>query len=189
MQDIVFPNKNEEKFIKIAEKLNYNKLIFIYKLKDFKKKTYKTKIKIKQGILAYDKEIKKAKHLTNIVLVKTSNPRGIIESNKNITITSLETDKSKDFMHQRRSNFNHVMAKFATKNNVKIALSFNDLLTKEEPSRSIILGRMQANIKILRKYKTKAVIGSFATKPYEMRAKLDLKSFFSKLGLSNITEL
>jgi RNase P/RNase MRP subunit p30 len=191
MQDIVIPNKNENEFIKVAEKLGYDELIFLYKLKDFKKKEFKSNIKIKQGILAYDKEIKKAQHKSNIVMVKTSNPRGVVESNKNIILKSLETDKSKDFMHQRRSNFNQVIATLATKNKIKIAFSFNDLLNATEPKRSIILGRLKENIKLVRKYKTEAIIASFATEPYEMRSRSDLKSFFSNLGLnsSQITEL
>jgi RNase P/RNase MRP subunit p30 len=185
MQDIVIPNKNENKFIEIADKLGYDELIFLYKLKDFKKKEFKSNIKIKQGILVYDKEIKKAQHKSNIVIVKTINSRGIVESNKNITLKSLETDKSKDFMHQRRSNFNQVIAKLATKNKIKIAFSFNDLLNATEPKRSIILGRLKENIKLVRKYKNQAIIASFATTPYEMRSRLDLKSFFSNLGLNS----
>ncbi len=37
MIDIVFPRNNEEKFVEIAENLDYNSLLFLYPLADFNK--------------------------------------------------------------------------------------------------------------------------------------------------------
>ncbi len=185
MIDIVFPNGNEEEFIKIAKKIGYDSLCFAYPLKDFfqqKKKKYD--FKITYSILADDKTINKLKKTNDIVLVKsTENARNIIESNKNIIIFGLEQNNKKDFIHQKRSGLNHIMCSLATKNNIKIGLSFNSLLSASEQKRNILLGRMIDNIKLCRKYKTKVIIGSFAANPYEMRAYNDLISLFSTLSL------
>ena len=80
MIDIVFPNNNEKDFIKIAEKIGYKEICFVYSIQKIKsKKQTSKKLKIKYGILTEEKNINKAKKLSNIVLVDCSdNTRNII---------------------------------------------------------------------------------------------------------------
>ena len=186
MIDIVFPKDNENEFISMAKKLDYEGLIFVYSLKNFPNNVIKSDIPISYGLLVEDKDIRKAKKKSDYIFVKNcKNIRGFIECNKNVIFFDCESDFKKDFIHQRRSGLNHVICKIATKNNNKIGFSFNDLLKSEGSKRSIIFGRIKSNIKLCNKYKTPIVLGSFAYDPYEMRPKNDLISFFSTLGLNS----
>jgi len=189
MIDIVFPNKNEKEFIKIAEKLDYISLCFVYPIKKFKiqkneKLKIKSKFKIKYGVLTNEKNINKAKTLSNLIFIEAKeNTRHIIERNKNIIIFDFEKNNKKDFIHQRRSGLNHIMCNLAVKNNVKVGISFNSLLNSTGQERNISIGRISSNVKLCRKFKTKIIVGSFASNPFEMRSKNDLKTFFSTIGL------
>ncbi len=184
MIDFVFPNKNEEEFVEMARKLGYNSLCFVYSLKDFnsKKKKY-SGFNVKYGVLVDEKKIPKLKS-ADFVLVKCSdNTRNVIEKNKDIIVFGFEQDNKKDLIHQRRSGLNHIICNLAAKNNIKIGFSFGCLLNANNQQRNILLGRIVSNIKLCRKYKTKIVIGSFASNPYEMRAFNDLIALFSTLQL------
>ena len=65
MIEIVFPKNNEKEFIKIAKKLGYNSLFFIYPLNSpFKQIKYE--IEIKYGVITSDKNLKLMK--TNLKL-------------------------------------------------------------------------------------------------------------------------
>ncbi len=184
MIDFVFPSGNEKEFIDVARKLGYNSLCFVYSLKDFnsKKKKY-SDFDVKYGVLVDEKKISKNK-LSDFVLVKCrENTRNVIEKNKDLVVFGFDNSDKKDFIHQRRSGLNHIMCSLATKNDIKIAFSFNDLLNSDNKQRNVLLGRIASNIKLCRKYKTKIVIGSFASKPYEMRTFNDLTALFSTLNL------
>ena len=184
MIDFVFPNGNEKEFIEIAKKLGCNSLCFVYSLKDFnlKKKKY-SGFDIKFGVLVDEKKVSRNK-LADFVLVKCGeNTRNVIEKNKDLVVFGFESDNKKDFIHQRRSGLNHIICNLAAKNNIKIAFSFSSLLNSDNKQRNVLLGRIESNIKLCRKYKTKIVIGSFASKPYEMRAFNDLVGLFSTLNL------
>ena len=187
MIDIVFPKGNEAEFIKIAKRLGYEGLCFVYSSKDFKSGKIKLDLKIKYGGIVSENSIKELKNLrskTDAVLVECKDKtRQVIEQNKNAIVFGFENDTQRDFIHQRRSGLNHIMCNLATKNNIKVGLSFNCLLNASDRKRNILIGRMMHNIKLCRKYKTKIVIGSFASKPYEMRPYNDLTAFFSTLGL------
>ena len=183
MMDFVFPKDNEKEFIEVAKRLGYDSLCFVYPLKDFnsKKKKY-SGFDVKYGILVDEKKVPRAR-LADFVLVKCKeNTRNVIERNKDLIVFGFELDNKKDFIHQRRSGLNHIMCNLATKNGVKIAFSFNDLLNYD--NKPTLLGRLASNIKLCRKYKTSIVVGSFASKPYEMRAFNDLTSLFSTLNLN-----
>ncbi|TKJ17392.1 hypothetical protein CEE44_02555 [Candidatus Woesearchaeota archaeon B3_Woes] len=186
MIDFVFPDGNEKEFIEMAGKLGYNSLCFVYSLKDFnsKKKKY-SGFDIKYGVLVDEKKVPKNK-LSDFVLVKCrENTRNVIEKNKDLIVFGFELDNKKDFIHQRRSGLNHIMCTLAAKNNIKIAFSFSSLLNADDRQRNVLLGRIESNIKLCRKYKTKVVVGSFASKPYEMRAFNDLLALFSTLKLTS----
>ena len=103
MIDIVFPQDNEAEFIKIAKKLDYNSLCFVYPFKDFKSEKIKSDLGIKYGVLTDEKNLKKAKKLADVIFVHClENSRHLIEKNKDIIIFGFEQDPKKDF------NNNHI---------------------------------------------------------------------------------
>ncbi len=183
MIDIVFPNGNEKAFIDMAEKLGYKSICLVYPFNKFNKKKIPSHIDINYGVLCTSNQIRAAKRYSDIIFVKAGeNARGVIESHKDIIVFDAEESQKRDFIHQRRSGLNHIMCNLATKNNIKIGLSFNSLLSANDKKRNILMGRISSNINLCRKYKTKVIIGSFASEPYEMRNYQDLLSTFKILG-------
>ncbi len=186
MIDFVFPQNNEKEFVEIAKKLGYSCLCFVYSLKSFKPKKIKSDLRIKYGVLVEEKNLRKFNKLKTVdfVLVKCNdNTRRVIEKNKDLIVFGFDEDNKKDLMHQRRSGLNHIMCNLAAKNNIKVGFSFSLLLNADNKQRNVLLGRIESNIKLCRKYKTKIVIGSFTSKPYEMRALNDLVALFSTFKL------
>ncbi len=186
MIDIVFPSKNEKEFIEIAEKLGYFELILVYNNKkdipDFSK--FKTKLKLKTALLSPQKKVQSARTKSRLVFTKAvEDNRLAFEKSKPDLVFAIEEVQPRDFMHQRGSGLNHIMCRFAKENNVKIGFSFNSILNSSAMSRAQIIGRMQQNIMLCRKYKCRMVIASFAKDPYEMRSPKDLMAFFIEIGM------
>src|SRR3989344_2537675 len=190
MIDIVLPKNNEDKFISIAEKLGYRELLFLYSFEEYieKQKTpiKNAKIKIIYGILANEKNIQKVnnkfKGKNVFVAIKSQvSSREIIEKSQANLLFSLEEHGRKDFMHQRGSGLDHILAKLAYDKNVSIGFSLNSIINSK--NKGIIIGRMMQNIMLCRKYKVKTVIASFAETPFGMRNPYDVMSLFSSLGM------
>lgn len=186
MIDVVFPSKNEKEFIEIAEKLGYSGLIFVY---DNKKDVanidkFKTKLKLRTALLSPQKKVQSARTKSKLVFTKAvEDNRFAFEKSKPDLVFAIEEVQPRDFIHQRGSGLNHIMCRFAKENNVKIGFSFNSILNSSAMSRAQIIGRMQQNIMLCRKYKCKTVIASFAKDPYEMRSPKDLMAFFTEIGM------
>tara|TARA_Y100000310_G_scaffold299743_1_gene334842 strand:+ start:275 stop:670 length:396 start_codon:yes stop_codon:yes gene_type:complete len=117
-----------------------------------------------------------------IVIKSSSQDRDVMESGKADIIFSVEESARKDFMHQRGSGINHIMCKLMHKNNIALGFSLDSILNSK--NKHVILGRIQQNIKLCRKYKVKMVIASFTPNPFEMRSPHDLISLFLKLGMT-----
>lgn len=178
MKDIVFPRNNEEDFIILAKKLEFKELIFVYTSKNqFYKK--KCDIKIHNAILTDEKRIEKE------LMTFVKNPKDArlaFEKSKPSCVFDLELQR-RDFIHQRGSGLNHIMARLAAQNDVKIGFSFSTILNASPVDRSKVIGRVKQNIMLCRKYKVKTVVASFASNPLEMRSAKDLISFFTVLGM------
>ncbi len=187
--DIVFPRDNERKLINMAVRLGYSTLYLIYDFKEnFDKKKIEelsedTDIKIKMGFKTDIKNIQKFKRFGFTVIEATDKSRHIIEKCKPNLIYNLELIGKKDFIHHRNSGLNQVLCKLANKNKVIVGINFNNFLKETKLRKDIIIGRIQQNIKLCRKYKVKMLIASFATTPYEMRNPQDLLSFCVVLGM------
>lgn len=178
MKDIVMPHKNEKEFIVMAKKLGFTELIFLY---IHKTQFYKSSsgIKITNFLITDEKKVQK----DIIAFVKApQDARYVFEKSIPACVFDLELQK-KDFMHQRGSGFNQVMAKLAKQNNVKLGFSFSTLLSASPIQRAKIIGRIKQNIVLARKYKVDTVIASFTTNPLEMRSPKDLAAFFTVLGM------
>jgi len=191
MIDIAIPLDNEEEFIKIAEKLGYEELLFLYDFDEYMAKQRHNnapnpKIKIKYGLLATEKNIQKIsskfRNETIFLVIKSSTQnREIIEKSQVNLIFALEETTKRDFMHQRGSGLDHITAKLASEHNIIVGFSLNSVLNSE--NKHIILGRMMQNIMLCRKYKVKTIIASFAQSPSQMRSPYDIMSLLETLGM------
>ena len=187
--DIVIPKNNEAEFIELASKLGFKKITFLYEFDDFSKENKKNQMHIKNkdmrigiGFIANPKNISNALGHSKLIVAKSSDKdRIFIESRKIKLIYGFEELQKKDYLHQRASGLNHIECRLAKKNNVSIGFSYSSLLSKNN---SLLIGRMIQNISLCQKYKVKTIIGSFSSKPYEMRAPHDIISLFTMFGMN-----
>ena len=88
-----------------------------------------------------------------------------------VNILLLNQEKRKDFQKQRNSGLNHVLAKIAKKNNVKIGINIDEIIDSKDKSE--ILARVKQNIMICNKNKLKMI---FISVKKNQRNLHDLKS-------------
>jgi len=178
MIDVVFPRKNEKEFIEMAELLGYDGLVFVYSNKaDFFQG--RTDLKIHNALLCDEKRVQKD------CLCFVKNPedaRLVFEKSGVFCVFDLELQQ-KDFMHQRGSGFNHIMARLSASKGINLGFSFSSILNSPSIQQAMLMGRLKQNIKLCRKYKVKTIIASFAKSPFEMRSPHDLINFFTVLGM------
>lgn len=109
--------------------------------------------------------------------------RKVIEKISEINVLLIPLSGRKDFMKQRNSGFNHVMAKEAKKNNISIGIDFDEIIDSDKSKgvneKSKILSRIMQNIFLCNKNKLKVV---FISKKYERELR-DLKSLGLVLGM------
>lgn len=182
MIDIVFPNKNEEEFIKMAERLGISGLVFAYK----DKKEFYTKesvLPITNALIVEPKNVRKAHD--NKIMAICGASREAIERGADI-VYGFELLAEKDPTHYRASGLNQVLCKLAADKKVQIGFSFSTILNFIGQKRAILLGRMAQNITFCQKYKTPMRMASFAADPWEMRAPAELKAFFTQLGMTYV---
>lgn len=96
-----------------------------------------------------------------------------------INVLLINQEKRKDFQKQRNSGFNHVMAKIAKKNNIKIGINLDEIIDAKKLEKSRILARIRQNIFLCNKNK---VFIEFISEKYK-RDKHDLKSLGLVLGM------
>ncbi len=172
--DFVFPENNEEEFIKIAEKLGIKELVFVYTDKSKIKKI----INHKTALLVSPKQGVKSKIADYFIIKSGEDDRYALEKVKPDFMYGFEFWSDKDRMHQRVSGLNDVFCRLAAKNNVKILFPFSEFLEQPFYRKPLILGRLMQNKKLCKKYKVHLEIVSFAKKPYQLRKKMDLDSLF-----------
>lgn len=179
MHDIVFPNGNEQEFIKIAEKLGIKSLSFVYSEKNAFY-TKKEQFPYTCAILCTPDKINSMQSKKIPFVCKAS--REAIERGAPL-VFEFETLEEKEHTHFRRSGLNHILCELATRKKTTIGLSIHSILAEQGRKRAILLGRMMQNIILLRKYKTSTKLASFAAHPNEMRAPFDIVSLFATLGM------
>lgn len=183
--DIVFPNGNEQEFVKMAERLGIGELIFAYSKPTTKLLPTSSKLKVRAMILAEPKNIQATKRNAGFTITKasaTEQDRFLFEKAKPSIIFDLELSQRPDGLFQRNSGLNHIMAALAAKNEMTVAFSFSSILNSAGFRRAQIMGRMAQNLVLCRKYKVKTLFASFARHPLEMRSESDLRAFFGLLG-------
>lgn len=72
-----------------------------------------------------------------------------------IQILLIPLENKKDYSKQRDSGFNQVMAKIAKKNNIKVGISLDEIITSKKKER--ILARLKQNIVLCHKNKVQMV--------------------------------
>ncbi len=181
MIDIVFPRNNEDEFIKVAEKLGFKGLVFLYNSSKFPE--ISSKFKITQALSLPTSKINVALSKKVLAFHKSHDKaREAIERSFDV-IFEIEDDPRIDHLHFRNSGLNHILCRFANKNKVKVGFSFSAILHSHK--RNIILGRMIQNIRFCRKFKLKTIIASFARTPFDMRSPQELRAFFETLGMTS----
>ena len=117
---------------------------------------------MKNSILIQEKTFEKArneirKNNDKTIIFSSNNDdlnRKILEKEK-INILLLNQSERKDFMKQRNSGLNQVLAKIAKKKEVIIGINFDEILTSSGKRKSDILARIKQNIKLCNKNKLK----------------------------------
>lgn len=188
--DIVFPKRNEEKFVLIAERLGYAGICFVYDYSNDAKKIRqkidkldeKSKIDIYLGFVAKPKDCAKARNYCEFVLVKSSDKdHDVLEKIDFDVLFDLELNPRKDTMHYRISGLNQVLCKIATKKKKIIGINLRKIIDSEDKPR--IIGRIMQNVMLCKKYKTKMIVFSGASKALQIKGFHDLISLMVVLGL------
>ncbi len=106
--------------------------------------------------------------------------RKILEK-ENINILLLNQSARKDFMKQRNSGLNQVLAKIAKKKDIVIGINFDEIINSYGKRKSQILARIKQNINLCNKNKLKMKFIFLDKK--NKRNIYDLKSLGLVLGM------
>jgi len=104
--------------------------------------------------------------------------RKVMEKEK-IDILLISLADRKDFMKQRNSGFNQVLAKIAKKQNTTIGINLDEIIESDKYFKAKILARIRQNIKLCNKDKLKM---KFIADKHR-REKHDLKALGLVLGM------
>ncbi|PLW80691.1 hypothetical protein C0585_01225 [Candidatus Woesearchaeota archaeon] len=165
--DVLIPKGNEKELIDMSKRLGETELVFLYSLKEYKKKEISKEkgLIIHKGLLINESEINKIPECEYVFL---ENPnRSGFEAKKVNHLFNIEDQKKIDFIHHRNSGLNQVLAKEMKNIEKKLCFSYNLLLKSNNKNK--ILGRFKQNKKICNKYKINIECFSFASEPYELR--------------------
>jgi RNase P/RNase MRP subunit p30 len=167
MIDIVIPQGNEKAFGRMAERLGYDGVCFLYTAQADKE------ARLFAGL---DKRIKGARFF---ILRARHDLRRQIEREKPDILIGCESLEPHDSPTHRKGGLDDVVLKLARGRNVAIGFSVESIISGGPR----ILGRVRMNIELCRKQKVRMAIASFATNPESMRSPADLKSLFITLGM------
>lgn len=206
--DICIPNGNEQEFINVARKLGTKSLVFLYEpkklpnLDDIKLNDKKTN-NVKKNDLKINLKIDKNNNPKNDIkitlanlIIKNTNKPGLnfakvnIQTVENKHITHLydaESLEEKDNHHYRRSGMNQAIAKKIKEQQQTLIISIEQLITNKEPQ--TIIGRIQQNLELAKKYNLKIAIASMATKPENLRPEKELQALIKTLGHEQIAKI
>ncbi len=192
---LCYPQKNEEEFIHLAQRLGYKEICFVYDERAAFQNTslvnlktnLKTSLAVYTGILN-PKNMQKARQSFDLIFA-SKDFRFALEKQDVDIIVNQEIENSKDSIYQRQSGINHILCSIAEQRDKIVGLNFSLLLGKTKTEQAKIMGRFAQNIFLCKKYKNKLAIFCFAEKPDELRSPNDIFSFFSLYGLSKMNNL
>ena len=184
--DICIPAGNEQEFLDVARKLQIKSILFLYDAKKEIKKEELEELKQKN---------KDIKITTAQLITKNTNKPGMnfakvnIQTIENKHITHLydfESHDEKDNHHYRRSGLNQAAAKKIKQFNKTMIIGIEQLITNKEPQ--LIIGRIQQNLELAKKYKLNVAIASMAGKPENMRPAKEMQALIKTLGHEEIAK-
>jgi len=126
------------------------------------------------------KQIQLLKKENKPVIVQAQSPefnRKVVENSDVDIILGLESHNRKDFMKQRDSGLNEILAKLAKQNKIKIGINLQEINKLPAKQKAIILMRIKQNISLCKRTKTQIIIY-----PKNNLNKQDITSFFLSLG-------
>ena len=178
--DIAIPEGNEEEMIEMAKKLGTASLRFLYPVVSI---AQKEKIRGRDvGVITDNpNEIRKAKQ-QGIFVACQSNEVAVLESSPDV-IFGVEGLMHKDSLHFRQSGLNQVLCALMAKKGISYGISFSMILNASGKHRAQILGRVQQNIDLAKKFKVPMKCYSFAKEPFGLRSERDLDSFLRSISL------
>lgn len=91
-------------------------------------------------------------------------------------LLSPEIHNRKDYLKQRDSGLNEHLCKLAKKNNIKIAIDFENLTKLSKKDKGIIISRIIQNISLCKRTKTNIILW-----PENKYSNLDTQAFFKSL--------
>jgi RNase P/RNase MRP subunit p30 len=180
MFDVAFPKGNEQEFCEMAKTLGWKGIVFVYQSpSDFPKQKYGI-----PALCVSPANVASARQKAGLVFVKSSDQdRFALEKAKPDAIFGLGENSQHDYLHQRASGINNVMAALAAKNNVRIALPFSSVLERNGLEQAQLIGRWTQNIALCRKCRAPMLLASFAKDPWQLRAPGDLAAFARVIGM------
>lgn len=177
--EVICPKKHEEEYVKILSKLGTEKVLFLYekepKTLENLEKTYD--IEIFTGLIDTNKP-------HNIVFKKGN--RHNVENRSVPYLYGFESFSNNDHMHYRKSGMNQVIAKLLKERDKYYVIPVENILTSPEPQ--ILLGRIELNLKMARKYGFNVIIAGMNTDPKLLRAKEEYKSLIRSLGYEDLAK-
>jgi len=184
--DIVIPNNNEEEFIEMALRLNYNRIVFLssdinYNYKNTPDGSNDKIIIEKAHIISNPMNINLARKRFDYILGNAE--RKYFEA-KIDYVLGCEFSERKDSFHYRATSLNHVHAKLCRQNNISVIYNFSTLLDASQGRRAMFLGRMKQNMHLTRKYGLAHAAFSLAKIPRDMKSRSILDAFLRVLQFS-----
>lgn len=174
--DVVFPDGNEELFLRMAERLGFSEMIFLYK-KAVPMKVFDSRVKVRRAFLVDNiKDVERA--LRDFEMVFAPARREFFENKKVGFLIDAESVDFKDSFHQRRSGLDDAMCKLASEREKTLVFDISQFSFSD-----LALGRMMQNARLCRKYRLNSLVASFAKTPFEMRAPKDLEGLARVMGL------
>ena len=164
MIDIVFPNGNENDFIKMASRLGYTAICFAYTGEKIKApgntaeynalgkqlnvEIFFAAIAGKSGNYPFSENIS-----LNIAIAEPfQDLRPYFEVKRTDIMLGLEQNQPRDSSHSRNSGLNQVLASLSKSNEISIGFSFAQILDSKGMLKSQILGRIRQNIRLAKLY-------------------------------------
>jgi len=176
--------KSERKF------LDFTKKIDEIKRRNLSKKGKEIEIligaEIKEDIR---KNSRDALNFSDIIIVHGGNEKINREASECWEVDILahpEISTGKDFMNQKNSGIDHIIAKLLKEKVIAIEINFSELLNASAALRAQKIGRICQNIILARKYGVPIIITSGAKSKYELRSPKDLLSLGKLIGMSDL---
>ena len=99
-------------------------------------------------------------------------------------IVNCELNKLRDGMYNKNSGLDHVMCAFMSERDIGYCVNVKNILDTTGMRRAILLGRINQNLMLCKKYKVRIVLSCGAKTPLDARTPQDLMNLGKILGLS-----